>query len=113
MPLISNTVTVPANGVIANVLAGSQYEYLQFNAFIEIGLLQQAVTYGDVQATVMSGTDVLMEEGAIPQRAGAPVYPDDFQLSDEAAAGDRLTIRLRNTQGTTRLVAYSIKLTPI
>lgn len=113
MPLIQSTVTIPASGVVPNVLAGTQYEYLQFNALVEIALNQTTGALGDLLGTVYSGTDVLMEEGVLAFKATMPTYPDDFNLTDEAAAGDRLTVRIRNTQAATRVLAFSVKLTPI
>jgi len=111
MPLVQNTVSVPANG-IALPLAGSLYEYLPFDADIEIALNQQSGAVGAILATVNSGPDQLMEEGVIGFNARLPVYPDDFFLTDEAAANDRLKISLRNTTGGAIVVAFAVRITP-
>lgn len=96
----------------ATPLAGTQYEFLPFPAFVEIGLLTDAT---GVLATVYSGSDLLQEEG--PVQIGTinvmPTYPDHFYLTDEAAAGDRLQIKLRDTSAATRIVMGSIRITPL
>lgn len=108
MPIFKATNSVPAGGVV-NPLTGSIYEYLPFNAALEIALVQQTGTAGGILATVNSGPDTLQEEGPITVKAGSPVYPDDFDLTDEAAQGDRLAIRLRNTTAGALVVLTTIK----
>jgi hypothetical protein len=109
MPLIVVRTVMTASGT-ATPLSGNQYEYLPFDAFVEIAV--QASATG-VLATVYSGSDVLMEEG--PTQIGtinvSPKYPDDFFLHDEAVAGDRLSVRLRETAAGTPTVMTSVKIT--
>jgi hypothetical protein len=110
MPTITNTTAV-LTATLVNLVAGSQYEYLPNDANVEIGLLGD-VTGGLV--TIISGSDLLAQEGAMPFLAGLgnyPKYPDDFHWSDEAAAGDRLTVQVRNPTGGTINVRWVIKLT--
>lgn len=111
MPII-NVRTVLALNSTATPLVGSQYEYLPFNASVEIGINTDAT---GVLATVYSGSDLLLQEG--PIMLGTinilPKYPDDFFLQDIAAAGERLSILLRDTSGAQRIVMTSVKLTPI
>lgn len=111
MPSIPVRTALGANGT-ADVLSGSQFEYLPWPARVEIGILTDA---NGVLATVSSGPDILQEEG--PVQIGTinvqPKYPDDFTLEDEAAAGDRLKIRLRDTSGAARVVQTIVRLTPL
>lgn len=111
MPLISQRVVMTASGT-ANPLAGSQYEFLPFDASVEIAIQADAT---GVLASVFSGSDVLMQEG--PVQVGTinimPKYPDDFFLTDVAAAGERLSILLRDTSAAVRTVMVAVKLTPI
>lgn len=97
MPLITQTVSVPANGS-ATPLVGNQYEFLGRPAAVAFGIVADAV--GVVQ-TIFSGSDLLAQEGPVVIRAAGamPVNPDDFYLSDIAAPGDRLSVLLRNTTG--------------
>jgi hypothetical protein len=109
MPLLNQKTALAANGT-ANPLSGSQYEYLPFPANVEIAVIADAT---GVLMTVSSGSDVLMEEGFVPFKATAPVYPDDYLLQDVAAAGDRLKVALRDTSGVARTVYTSVKITPL
>lgn len=111
MPVIQKRVALAANGT-ATPLAGSQYEFLPFDAQIEIAVQADAT---GVVASVFSGSDVLMQEDAV--QIGTinvfPKYPDDFYLRDVAAAGERLSINLRDTSGAARVVMVAVTLTPI
>lgn len=111
MPLVKVRTPLAANGT-ANPMAGSQYEYLPYAAYVEIGIAADAV---GVLATVSSGSDVLQEEAPTSVKAinVAPVYPDDYDLTDTAAPGDRLKIQLRDTSGAARVVMTSVKITPL
>jgi hypothetical protein len=101
-----------AAGASEQLLVGSQVEFLPGNAQIEIAIL--AVAAG-VLASVSSGSDSLMEEAPVFVAAAgvAPRYPDDFLLSDVAAAGERLQARVRNTTAAAIAVTAAVRTTPI
>lgn len=111
MPSIVKRTSMTANGT-ATPLTGDQFEYLPFDAYVEIGISADAT---GVLATVYSGSDLLQDEG--PVQLGTinvqPKYPDDFNLTDYAAAGDRLSIKLRDTSGAVRTVMTTVKITPV
>jgi hypothetical protein len=103
---------VVAAGASEQMLVGSQVEFLPVNAQIEIAIL--AVAAG-VLASVSSGSDSLMEEAPVFVAAAgvAPRYPDDFLLSDVAAAGERLQARVRNTTAAAIAVTAAVRTTAI
>lgn len=110
MPAIQGQVSILPGVTNNNVLSGSAWEYLPYNAIVEFGLVDDA--NGDVRVTVQSGADVLMEECPVSVANRFPLYPDDFILEDVAAAGERLVIRARNTDAaTTSVFRYSVRLT--
>lgn len=109
MPTISVTTTVAANSVVDNVLANNQYEFLPFNALLEFAMNAAAA---GIQSDVYSGSDVLMEAGAVGAQNRYPVYPDDFNLTDVAAAGERIKVRLRNTTAAPIIVQTVCRITP-
>jgi hypothetical protein len=111
MPTISIRTALAANGT-ANPLSGSQYEYLPFPARVEIGIVTDA---NGVLAAVSSGPDILAEEMPVNVKTinTKPVYPDDFDLSDEAAQGDRLKVALRDTSAAARVVMTTVKIEPL
>lgn len=113
MPVIQDSVSVGASATVDNVLAGSQWEFLPFDAQIDFGLNGDA-NGGDLRLDVFSGSDSLMENGQGNTANRTPVFPDDFTLQDVAAAGERLKIRVRNTNaGAARTLFFSVRIFPV
>jgi len=112
MPVIQKSASIAAASVTDNILSGSQFEFLPYDARIEFGLNGDA-NGADLRVDVFSGQDVLMEDGSMSAQARIPIYPDDYQLVDVAQAGERLKIRVRNTHATTaRTSYYAVRITP-
>lgn len=111
MPTIVKRVALGAN-TSASALLNDQYEYLPFDAQVEIGITADAT---GVLATIYSGSDLLSDEGPVAIRAIniPPLYPDDFWHNDVAAAGDRLKVNVRDTSGAARVVMVVVRITPI
>lgn len=95
MPTIQGVTSIAAGSTNSNVLSGSVYEYLPADCHVEIAVVGD--TAGDLRATVMSGSDTLLQESPISRQNRMPIYPDDFSLSDFASGGERLVIAARNT----------------
>lgn len=113
MPLIQSVTTVLTAAVNDNLLSGSQFEYLPYNAFVEFGITGDATNGDDVRLDIYSGQDVLCENASISLLARTPVYPDDFPLNDVAAGGERLKMRVRNVGAGTATVYFAVKITPV
>lgn len=109
-PTIAKRIALAINGQNDNVLQGSPFEFLPYNARVEIGMVADVNL---VLATVTSGSDVLQEEGPVQKGTAdtAPKYPDDFLLEDVAAAGERLAIKLRNTNAAAAVVYVVARIT--
>lgn len=113
MPAIQGSVSVALSSVNDNVLAGSQFEFLPYNASLEFGLNGDA-NGGDLRVDVYSGSDVLLENAPMSIINRIPLYPDDFILTDVAAAGERIKIRCRNTSAAAaRTLFFSVRVSPI
>lgn len=112
MPVIQGSVSIPGVSVNDNVLTGSQFEYLPYNALVEFGLNGDA-NGADLRVDVMSGQDILMEGAAMSAQNRIPVYPDDYQLRDVAGAGERLKVRARNTNAAARVIFFAVRITPL
>ena len=111
MPSIKPSAVLGANDV-ANLLAGSQYEYLPWPAKVDIAVLTSPA--GQVEATIYSGSDVLMEGSLIDEKATTdPITIFDFQVDDVADAGERLSITVRETAGVGATVRALVRLTPL
>lgn len=113
MPLIQGSASIALSSVNDNVLANSQYEFLPFDAMLEFGLNGDA-NGADLRVDVYSGTDVLLENAPMSVQNRIPVYPDDYNLSDAAAAGERIKVRVRNTSAAAaRTIFFAVKITPL
>lgn len=113
MPVIQNSVSVAAASVNDNVLSGSQYEFLPYDAALEFGLVGDA-NAADLVLDVYSGQDVLAEDMQPSAQNRIPIYPEDYTLTDAAAAGERIKVRVRNTNaGAARTLFYAIRITPL
>jgi hypothetical protein len=110
MPMIQVTGSVAANSVNDNVLTGSQFEYLPYNATLEFGLVGSAT---GMLADAYSGSDLLCEGMAISTANRFPVFPDDYTLTDLAAGGERIKVRMRNTTGGALTYFVAIRITPL
>ena len=112
MPTFAISQSVGA-GLASNLLAGTQYEFLPFHAQLEIGVVSTA---SGVLATIYAGTDLLCQESPIVDIKGAgvlPVYPDNFHIADECAAGDRINLTVRNTTAGSLVVIAVIRYNPL
>lgn len=110
MPTIQKKVTLAANTVNDNILTGSQFEFLPFNAHILFGFNQSAT---GLVLDVYSGMDTVAEAFEPAIAAAYPVYPDAFTLEDVAAAGERLKVRVRNTTGGSLDIYMSARINPV
>lgn len=110
MPLIQQSAAIAAGAVVENVLAGSQYEFLPYHARIDIAINGSAA---GLVADAYSGQDVLVERMQVGAQNRFPVMPDDFTLSDIAAAGERLKVRVENPTGGALTHFTAVRITPI
>jgi hypothetical protein len=110
MPAIQGSISVAANSVNDNVITGSQFEYLPYNAKVDFGFSGSAT---GLLIDAFSGQDIVAESFAPAASNRTPVVPDDFTLKDIAAAGDRLKVRIRNTTGGALTAFWSIIITPL
>lgn len=113
MPLIKTIDQGVAANAVITPWAGNQYEILPFDAEVFVALLADA---GDVwNASVFSGSDVLLVNSQIDQLAIAtPItFPDDYSLSDLAAATERMGCQLTNLTGAVADVRTALKIDPL
>ena len=112
MPTIRSRDDVAAGATI-NPLQGSQYEYLPFDALVQFAILADA---GDTfQGSVFSGSDVLMQNSDIDNLAVAtPIqFPENYEIQDVAAAGERLGVSLTNVGGAIGTIRTVVRITPL
>lgn len=113
MPTIQGVTSVAAASVTDNVLSGSQFEFLPYDARLDFGIVGDA-NAADLRVDVYSGQDVLMESAQPSAQARMPINPDDYSLEDVAAGGQRIKIRVRNLNaGAARSLYWAVRITPI
>ena len=110
MPLIQSSVSVAAGAVVDNLLAGSQFEFLPYDASLSFAVNGSAA---GLITDVYSGQDVLAENASVNSVNRVPINPDDFLLQDVAAAGERIKIRVRNSTAGALTVFYALVITPV
>lgn len=113
MPTIQGQVSVSPSSVVENLLSGSQFEFLPYDAALQFGIVGDA-NAADLRVDVYSGQDVLMESSQPSAQNRIPIYPDDYNLEDVAAGGERIKVRVRNLNaGAARSIHYAVRITPI
>ena len=88
-----------AAGATLNLFANQQYEFIPFDAQVELGIVGSA---NGLVVTVYAGPDLVMQEGPVPVQVAAnrfAQYPEDFYLSESVAGGTRMSAQVRNTTG--------------
>lgn len=110
MPIIRKEVSVPASGTIDNLVTGSIYEFMPFNASINLGLTASAT---GLVGTVNTGSDTLLEESPLNIKATFPLIPDEMDLQDRTLQGERLVVRIRNTTAGALTVRLLVQISPI
>lgn len=96
MPTMQNSVSVAANAVSTNQLAGELYEFLPNNA--QVVLLATGAATG-LNLTLLAGGVTLVNDQAMGFQNRFPVVPDDIITQENIPAGARLFLTFRNTTG--------------
>lgn len=96
MPTFQKKVSVAANAVNDNVMAGSQWEFMPYHAQLNFGMNQSAT---GLVVDAYSGSDTVCEALEPAINARYPIVPDDYSMSDVVGAGERVKVRVRNTTG--------------
>ena len=115
MPTIRVSSTVPIGGTVANVLAGSQFEFLARPSIVQVFAAQDPADLGEME--VFFGQEIQLPQSPMPVAAAAgvgPNVPDDEVVNDVGAPGDRLVVRLVETGGlATAVTRVMVKITPL
>lgn len=115
MPTIIDSRSIAAGATVNNVLAGQTFEFLKNLSRVDVGIVTDN-SAGEVIADIQFGPEIQVEQAAVGVQAAAgalPRIPDDIIVSDAAAAGDRLVIRVRNTSVAAATVRTLVRIRPI
>jgi hypothetical protein len=104
---IQSNQSIGANATVANVLSGNQFEFIPYDAHIEVlgSIAATGLTYS------MYANNELLFSNVIPniKTGNNPVYPDDLILSFDAAAGTRLVLSITNATGGAIVGTYIVR----
>ena len=116
MPARRLVTTVPANGVVANILAGEDIEFPGRPSTVEVAWTTVAAAAGDITLDVQFGSDLVGQALIVSVEAAVgrgPVLADDLLISEVAAGEDRLVLRLTNGNVAAQEVTTYIRVEPL
>lgn len=116
MPSQRFNTTVAAGTTVANIMAGSQFEFMGRPARVQVYQVGDPAAAGPYNSEVFFGQELELADGPGPIGVAAigPTIPDDLVLDDVAAPGDRLIIRLTETGGAANAIVRTlVVITPI
>ncbi len=96
MPTMQGSISVAANAVSVNQLAGLQYEFLPAAAQVVLSCTGSAT---GLNTTFLAGGVTLINDTAISLQNRFPLIPDDILTQEVIPAGSRLFLTFRNTTG--------------
>jgi len=117
VPTIRDDRSVAAGATVANILAGSQFEFMRVPSHIAVYAVEDSAgADGLLNMDVSFGNTIEADSYQVPTK-GATLGPnvnEDQAISAVAAAGDRIVIRLRNTDGANAKASrILVKITPL
>lgn len=115
MPTIRNVTVLAAGAVNANVLTGSQFEFLGAPSRIQVYAIDDSNGAGGVgEVEIFFGQELEFSQSPVNIKAAGPDVPDDLLIDDFGAGGDRLVVRVTETGGTLGATVNTlVKITPI
>jgi len=107
MPTMQDSVTVAANAVSLNVLAGQLYEFLEPGTGVTLSVVAAAT---GVRVTYICGIPLINDQASrFRAAADFPLIPDDILLNN-AVPGGRQVLTFRNTTGAAIITQWRIDL---
>lgn len=101
--------SVAANTTTGNILAGKNKEFLDEASILQIGVCAAAI---GLRVTCVVGSEVIVDDQEVSAANHMPVFPDDVLAEGGGFAGDRITIRLRNTTGGAIVAWTKVNISP-
>jgi hypothetical protein len=96
MPMILNEQSIAANATVANIIAGSAFEFARGGGVMSAGVGGAAT---GIIENIQSGPNIVAEAFAIPILTRYPILPDEMYFTEMLSPGDRIVFRAQNTTG--------------
>jgi len=93
MPMMQDSISVPANSLSVNVLAGKLYEFVPAGTNVTLSVNGSA---SGLRVSFLAAMAQLLNDEAMSTQNRFPVIPDDIVLNQRVPAG-RLLLTFRNT----------------
>ena len=90
------SLSVAANAVSANLMAGNMFEYLERPSIVEFGAVGSAV---GLMLTAFLGSIIICQDQEISAANRYPIIPDDWILKAAARANSKIFATFRNRTG--------------
>jgi len=116
VPTIRDERSVAAGTNVANILSGSQFEFMGVPSHIAIYSVMDTADAGSVFLDASFGNVIETDSAAVPLFTATlgPNTNEHQIVSAVAAAGDRLVIRIRNTDAVNAsAIRTLVKITPL
>jgi len=115
MPTIRNVTALALGAQNANVLTGSQFEFLGAPSRIQVYAIQDSTGAAGVgEVEIFFGQELEFSQSPVNIKAAGPDVPDDLLIDDFGAGGDRLVVRVTETGGALGVTVNTlVKITPI
>lgn len=110
MPVMTDSLSVAANAVSANVLAGLLYEFLPANAKVALFATGSAI---GLRVTLNIGGEQIVDDSGISIQNRVPIIPDDLVVADGGRRGERMILRFRNTTGAALTAFWTLQVNPV
>jgi hypothetical protein len=103
MPTMQDSLTLAANSVSPNVLAGQLYEFVPTGTLVTLSCTGSGA---GIRSTLIANIPVLNDQ-AISAQNRFPIIPDDIIFSGRVRAS-RLVLTFRNTTGSNLTVFWRV-----
>lgn len=94
--MMTDTQSVGANAVVANVLSGKSAEFVKEPSVVQFAATGSAA---GLYITAIVGEEIVIEDQPIGPGNRFPIVPDDVLAQAGGFPGDRIVVKLRNSTG--------------
>ena len=102
MRTIQKQVSIAANTTDRNILTDEIFEFMDADGLVTVGLTSD--TAAAHFATMKIGAEIVADDIELKNTGAFPVIPDDIIVQAGAAAGDKLTLSVRNNTAAAHVV---------
>ncbi len=107
MGVITGATSIAADSTSANLLAGDINEFLGRPSVVSLFVTAAAV---GIRAQLLVGKDVVIDDQQVSDANRFPQTPEDFLSRGGGLAGQRLTLRFRNTTAGALIVEWRVSI---